>query len=178
MTKFEKKVRIVGRVSMTDPRINFGKLFRAGELTLVELEDHTNGLAFPYKFSDETNEDRYNTKVETLKLNWEEDKRPDGYGVRDIVWGTYSGCTDLIITNDEALTLKVTVYDGGNFDETRVEKRITVTFTVNRVSSVYKALQESVDRAFHRHAEDIRYDQIQAEEAAKVSRIKQELLGE
>ncbi len=174
---FKKKMSIVSRVKVRD-ELNFGKLFREGALSVLSLKV-LDDSSFPIPHWKTKGEDQHGLLIEHLKVNWEDDKREDGF-CKSNVWSTYNGCTsvDIYYDSTDDITIEVNVWNGDNFHGGRTDLRFTVLFIVKDFGVLLQKHSDDVDRAFTRHATYIREKEIEQEEKAKILAIETKLLKE
>ncbi len=174
---FKKKMSIVSRVSVS-PELNFGKLLRECALSVLSLKV-LDDSRFPYANWKTKEEDKHGLRIEHLKVNWEDDKREDGF-CKSSAWSTYSGCTsvDIYYDSTDDITIEVSVWNGDSLSGDRADLRFTVVFVVKDFDMLLKKHSDDVDRAFTRHATYIREKEIEQEEKAKILAIETRLLEE
>lgn len=174
---FKKKMSIISRVSVRD-ELNFGKLFREGKLAVRKLEV-SDDSRFPYPHRKTKEEDKQGLLIEHLKVNWEDDKRENGF-CKSNAWSTYNDCTsvDIYYDSTDDITIEVNVWNGDNLYGDRTDLRFTVKFIVKDFDMLLQKHSDDVDRAFTRHATYIREKEIEQEEKAKILAIETKLLKE
>ncbi len=175
---FKKKLQIVGWLSVEEGRVNFGKLYKEGFLSVNELEIYDD-MSFPYKGWEESVEVHEQRKLDFLKINWQDDKDTTGFCLNN-AWSTYKGCTgaDLKWSEEKGYEITVRVNNGDNYDGGFRNKRFNVTFKIEKFAPFNKAWGSSVSRQMTRDAQQVRNRQIAIEEAAKVLAIEEIMLNE
>jgi hypothetical protein len=175
---FKRKLQLVGRVSVEEGRVNFGKLYKEGHLSVNELNIQEEGR-FPYKGWKDTVEQHEQKKLNFLKVNWEDDKNERGFCI-DSAWSTYRGLTEVTLkwSEEEGYEVHVVVGNGGSMHGVWTSERFNVTFKIEKFAYFNKVWGDAVSRSLTRDAQQIRNRQIAQEEFKKVKAIEDELIGE
>ena len=175
---FKKKLQLVGSVKVSEGRLNFGKLFKDGQLSVVKLTVF-NESKFRYSWEDDTPEKKLARFTENLKVNYQDDKDKSGFCTRS-VWGTYSGLIDVTLmhSQEDGCTVKVTVNDGENMYGKYRGIRFTVRFKIEDFNPFIEVWEGALSRESYSLARDVRLAQIKKEEKLLILAIESQLLND
>ena len=174
---FKKKLQLVGRVDVSEGRLNFGKLFKDGQLSVVELTVF-NESEFRYSWEDDTPEKKLARFTENLKVNYQDDKDKRGFCTGS-VWGTYSGLTDvtLMYSSEDGYAIEVTVNDGENMYGNYKGARFMVKFKIEDFTPFIEVWEGVLSRESYVFAYDMRQEQIIEDERLLILSIESQLLN-